>query len=229
MMNGGQFGAVAQRPPLRGQVQGEQLLFAAEMKDVAESADGLERGLTNHGRTGQKTQDRRAGKTGMPAQRAAGQLRHQRIFPALRPDLRPCSQYGQFRVPVEDLRAQRGRTGVPPRVVVAERDVVGPTGRHADVAGHRAQVGAELEQCQSAAGPCGSASHGGYGSVVGTVVHHDDRAACGVEQPGDHRAQFFGPITAGDDERDLGGPEVGVLVGHNPANYPLRRGENAHA
>ena len=130
----------AHPPAAGGQVDGQQLLLAAEPQPGREPADLAERRHPEHGRPGEHAEQGRAGPPGRPGDGGVAQLRGQRVLPQVGLDQDPGGDRGQAGVGVEQVGGP-GEGARLPAAVVAEGHVPAPDPLHGQVAAQRPQVG----------------------------------------------------------------------------------------
>jgi hypothetical protein len=196
MVDRDRLGQVAAPPSGGRQVIGQQALLADEEQQPAESADAQERRSPDHAGARQETQH--LGCPGIP-QRGPVHRRIDRIGPAPGPDQRPGRDEPEPGIGIEGRRRPGQRPGLPPGVVVAERDVRGPGAAGSLIARDRSGVAGEHDDLDTRE----ASAHRVGAAVAGAVIDDDDRRALGkFAEPAERPEQFLAAVAGGDHHRD---------------------------
>ena len=129
---------VAQRPPLRGEIQGEAFLFAGEEDDGIEPTRLEVRVAAHDGPARDEPQHAGARLTRTRPERGARHLGTHRVQHSGITDEQAPGEEPEVRVCIKKVSGPVEGAGLPPRVVVGEGDVRGPAGAHAVIARNRA-------------------------------------------------------------------------------------------
>ncbi|KOS78201.1 glycosyl transferase, family 2 domain protein [Burkholderia mallei] len=187
-MDDGELRRVDERPAGRREVEREQGFLAADEKARMIAARRAERAAPERGRAGEQAENRRARLLRRVLERARAHQRAGGVLAALDADEHARGQRADARMAFEELRGERERAGLPPRVVVAERDVRRARARGAEVASGRAEIARRAHERRAREAP----PHHRRGAVVRRIVDDDDRGLLGQLRELRERARELG-------------------------------------
>ena len=122
-----------------------------------------------------------------------------RILRCFSTDENACRHDGQTRVAVEEIGRLSQRSGVPPGVVIAQRDIRRRCRGHPQVASGRSKVFAGRQHAHIGI----PLTNGRHRIVAGAIVHDDDRGPFRKLAELPYRAQHFrAPIVSNHNYRD---------------------------
>lgn len=114
---------ITQLPAPTRQIDGQQLFLAAQKQSRLEAATLEKRRPPDDYGAGQKAQQRRSRQPLLGRNRALGHGQAGGIFLGIWAHQHLCIEHRQTRIAVEQIRRQTQATGLPPGIVVAQRDV----------------------------------------------------------------------------------------------------------